>query len=75
MKLKCLRSMITSMTEGYKVSSSVLMTVIRFLSPLNDHEIKRLLLLFWELLPKTQSNGNLITEMILVVDSFRRVNF
>lgn len=73
MKLKCLRSLIVAMNNGYRVNNSILMTVIRFLSPVNDHEIKRLLLLFWELLPKTQSNGNLLTEMILVVDSYRRV--
>ncbi|OQR75691.1 coatomer subunit beta-like [Tropilaelaps mercedesae] len=49
-----------------------LMAVIRFLLPLQDHAVKRLLLLFWEVVPKSDTKGEPLQEMILVCDSFRR---
>ena len=36
------------LSEPSRLGSSMLMTVIRFLLPIRDHKIKRLLLLFWE---------------------------
>lgn len=37
-----------------------------------DHTIKKLLLLFWELVPKTTADGKLLQEMILVCDAYRK---
>ena len=49
------------------------MTIIRFVLPVQDHTIKKLLLIFWEIVPKTQSDGKLLHEMILVCDAYRKV--
>nr|CAD7200639.1 unnamed protein product [Timema douglasi] len=50
----------------------LLMTIIRFVLPLQDHMIKKLLLIFWEIVPKTTQDGKLMQEMILVCDSYRK---
>ena len=52
---------------------SLLMTIIRFVLPCNDHQIKKLLLIFWEIWPKTSPDGKLLHEMILVCDAYRKV--
>jgi vesicle coat complex subunit len=52
----------------------LLMTIIRFVLPLQDHMIKKLLLIFWEIVPKTTPDGKLMQEMILVCDSYRKVD-
>lgn len=41
--------------------------------PLDDHTIKKLLLIFWEIVPKTGKDGKLLQEMILVCDAYRKV--
>lgn len=51
---------------------SLLMPIIRFVLPLQDHMIKKLLLIFWEIVPKTGQDGKLLHEMILVCDAYRR---
>lgn len=51
----------------------VLMTIIRFVLPLQDHMVKKLLLIFWEIVPKTTPDGKLLHEMILVCDAYRKV--
>lgn len=51
----------------------LLMTIIRFVLPLQDHTIKKLLLVFWEIVPKTTPDGKLLQEMILVCDAYRKV--
>ncbi|KAL0189117.1 hypothetical protein M9458_016216, partial [Cirrhinus mrigala] len=50
----------------------LLMTIIRFVLPLQDHTIKKLLLVFWEIVPKTTPDGKLLQEMILVCDAYRK---
>ena len=52
----------------------LLMTIIRFVLPSNDHQIKKLLLVFWEIWPKTTADGKLLHEMILVCDAYRKVS-
>lgn len=51
----------------------LLMTIIRFVMPSNDHTLKKLLLIFWEIWPKTSADGKLLHEMILVCDAYRKV--
>ena len=50
------------------------MTIIKYLLPSDDHKIKKLLLIFWEIWPKTDSEGQLLKEMILVCDAYRKVS-
>jgi coatomer subunit beta len=37
-----------------------------------DHVIKKLLLVYWEIVPKTSPDGKLLHEMILVCDAYRK---
>ena len=49
----------------------ILMTVIRFCITCEDHQIKKLLMLYWEIVPKYGADGKLVTEMILVCNALR----
>ncbi|OQR79581.1 coatomer subunit beta-like [Tropilaelaps mercedesae] len=69
---KALEQLINKMLHGEKFSSAMLMSVIRFLLPSSDHAIKKLLLIYWEIVPKRDSNGKLLQEMILVCDAYRK---
>ena len=44
----------------------------RFVLPSQDHTIKKMLLIFWEIVPKTYPDGKLMQEMILVCDAYRK---
>ena len=44
----------------------------RFVLPSQDHMIKKMLLIFWEIVPKTYPDGKLMQEMILVCDAYRK---
>lgn len=60
------------MLNGEKLNQSMLMYVIRFCLPTSDHFLKKLLLVFWEIVPKTNAEGKLLHEMILVCDAYRK---
>nr|XP_006812914.1 PREDICTED: LOW QUALITY PROTEIN: coatomer subunit beta-like [Saccoglossus kowalevskii] len=70
-KTDCLKKVIHMILNGEKMPS-LLMTIIRFVLPLHDHTIKKLLLIFWEIVPKTHPDGKLLQEMILVCDAYRK---
>jgi len=42
----------------------LLMTIIRFVLPCNDRQIKKLLLIFWEIWPKTFQERKLLHQMM-----------
>ena len=50
-------------------------SVIRYVMPFDDHTLKKLLLVFWEIVPKYDASGKLLQEMILVCDAYRKVGF
>jgi coatomer subunit beta len=58
------------MLNGEKFPS-LLMIIIRYVMPSQDHAIKKLLLIFWEIVPKHTGDGKLLQEMILVCDAYR----
>eukprot|EP00051_Salpingoeca_urceolata_P007122 m.94409 g.94409 ORF g.94409 m.94409 type:complete len:949 (+) comp15123_c1_seq1:4221-7067(+) len=70
-KVEALKNAILGMLSGEKYPS-LLMTVIRFVMPQDDHTLKKLLLVFWEIVPKYGSDGKLLHEMILVCDAYRK---
>lgn len=49
----------------------ILMTVIRFCITSDDHQVKKLLMLYWELVPKYSADNKLLPEMILVCNALR----
>ena len=71
-KTEALKKVIQQILNGEKMPS-LLMVIIKFLMPLDDHTIKKLLLIFWEIVPKTGKDGKLLQEMILVCDAYRKV--
>ncbi|PSN38413.1 Coatomer subunit beta [Blattella germanica] len=70
-KIEALKKTIHMIVSGERLPG-LLMTIIRFVLPLQDHTIKKLLLIFWEIVPKTTPDGKLMQEMILVCDSYRK---
>lgn len=73
-KTEALKKVIIMILNGEKLPG-LLMTIIRFVLPLQDHTIKKLLLVFWEIVPKTTPDGKLLQEMILVCDAYRKVKY
>lgn len=70
-KRDALKELIRLIVNGERFPG-LLMTVIRYVMPSQDHGIKKLLLLFWEVVPKYGSDGKLLQEMILVCDAYRK---
>ena len=73
-KAEALKNIIRMVLNGERLPS-LLMTIIRFVLPSNDHTLKKLLLIFWEIWPKTSGDGKLLHEMILVCDAYRKVSW
>ena len=49
----------------------LLMTMIRFVITCDDHRVKKLLALYWEICDKVKDNGELKEEMVLVCNAIR----
>lgn len=64
-KIEAMKNVILLMLNGENLSN-LLMTIIRFVMPVDNHSIKKLLLLYWEIVDKTTPDGKLLHEMILV---------
>lgn len=73
-KIDALKKVIHMIANGERLPG-LLMIIIRFVLPLQNHLIKKLLLIFWEIVPKTTADGKLLQEMILVCDAYRKVCF
>ena len=71
-KIEALKKVIQLILNGEKMPS-LLMIIIRFVMPMQDHTIKKLLLVFWEVVPKYTAEGKLLQEFILVCDAYRKV--
>ena len=71
-KAQALKKIMTMVLNGDRLPG-LLMTIIRFVLPSQDHTLKKLLLIFWEIWPKTSPDGKLLHEMILVCDAYRKV--
>lgn len=70
-KVEALKKVIQMIANGERLPG-LLMIIIRFVLPLQNHLIKKLLLIFWEIVPKTTADGKLLQEMILVCDAYRK---
>ena len=70
-KAEALKKVMRLMLNGEKFPG-LLMTIIRFALPCQDHQVKKLLLIFFEIVPKTSSDGKLLPEFILVCDAYRK---
>ncbi|KAH8303870.1 hypothetical protein KR018_002114 [Drosophila ironensis] len=70
-KIETLKKVIKLLLNGERYPG-LIMTIIRFVLPVQNHTIKKLLLIFWEIVPKTSGDGKLLQEMILVCDAYRK---
>ncbi|XP_031625408.1 coatomer subunit beta [Contarinia nasturtii] len=70
-QIDTLKKVIKLLLNGERLPG-LLMTIIRFVMPSQNHTIKKLLLIFWEIVPKTTPDGKLMQEMILVCDAYRK---
>lgn len=71
LQIETLKKVIKLLLNGERLPG-LLMTIIRFVMPSCNHTIKKLLLIFWEIVPKTTPDGKLLQEMILVCDAYRK---
>lgn len=71
-RVKALKKTIQMILNGEKLPS-LLMPIIQYALPMDDHTLKKLLLIYFEIVPKTQVDGKLLHEMILVCDAYRKV--
>jgi coatomer subunit beta len=69
-KAEALEELILLMINGEQFPK-LLMTVIRFVVTCNDHRVKRMLMLYWEVVDKCRVDGELKEEMILVCNALR----
>ncbi len=65
-KRQAIKQCILMVSGGQSLPGGLLMTVIRFIMTEKDKYLKKLLLLFWEVIEKTSPAGGLLPEMILV---------
>lgn len=71
-RIEALQKLIQLILNGEKFPPNLLMTIIRYMLPVQDHQLKKMLLIFWEIVPKRGPDGKLLHEMILVCDAYRK---
>lgn len=67
-KIKAAKDAILALLNGESLPK-VLMYVIRFCSTHEDHQLKKLLMIYWEVVKKYDANKKLLPEMILVCNA------
>ena len=65
-----MKTVILMILNGEQLSK-LLMTVIRFCLTIEDHRLKKVLSLYWEVVAKYDAAGKLLPEMILVCNALR----
>lgn len=71
-RVEALQKLIQMILNGEKFPPNLLMAIIRYMLPVQDHQLKKMLLIFWEIVPKRGADGKLLHEMILVCDAYRK---
>lgn len=71
-RVEALQKLIFLILNGEKFPPSMLMAIIRYILPVQEHQVKKMLLIFWEIVPKRGPDGKLLHEMILVCDAYRK---
>ncbi|ORZ31405.1 adaptin N terminal region-domain-containing protein [Catenaria anguillulae PL171] len=70
-KVLTMKRILRGMLNGEPYGPNLLMHVIRFVMPSPHKPLKKLLHLFWEIVPKHNPDGKLKQEMILVCNALR----
>ncbi|RUP49758.1 adaptin N terminal region-domain-containing protein [Jimgerdemannia flammicorona] len=69
-KIETMKKLLITMLNGDPMNQ-LLMHVIRFVMPSKNKQLKKLLHFYWEICPKTNPDGKLKQEMILVCNAIR----
>ena len=71
-KEAALKTMLGSITNDDTHPDNLMISIIHNVSIVDDIRVKKLLFLFWEVIEKTQQNGKIREEFILVCNSLRK---
>eukprot|EP00002_Diphylleia_rotans_P024194 TRINITY_DN476_c0_g6_i1.p1 TRINITY_DN476_c0_g6~~TRINITY_DN476_c0_g6_i1.p1 ORF type:complete len:939 (+),score=220.37 TRINITY_DN476_c0_g6_i1:63-2879(+) len=69
-KVKTLKTAVLTMLNGESLQP-LIMNVIRFCMPMREHEVVKMVLLYWEVVDIYGPDGKLLPEMILACNYFR----
>ncbi|KAE9621255.1 hypothetical protein Lal_00023667 [Lupinus albus] len=69
-KIEALKKAIMLLLNGETIPH-LFITIIRYVLPSEDHTIQKLLLLYLEIIDKTDSHGKVLPEMILICQNLR----
>jgi len=70
-KVQCLQQLIKLIIHDESFPR-LMMPVLQYLVPSDDHEIKKLILLYWETIEKTKADGSVRDELILACNNLRK---
>ena len=69
-KVDAMRKAVMMLLNGEPISN-LFITIVRYVLPSEDHTVQKLLLLYLEILEKTDAAGKLLPEMILICQNLR----
>ena len=69
-KVLALKKAIMCLLNG-ETLPQLFITVVRYVLPSDDHTVQKLLLLYLEIIEKTDANGKVLPEMILICQNLR----
>ena len=69
-KLEAMKNAIMLLLNGETIPQ-LFITIIRYVLPSEDHTVQKLLLLYLEIIDKTDSGGKVLPEMILICQNLR----
>ena len=69
-KAEALKKSIMMLLNGEEFPT-LFITLVRYVLPCDDHQVQKLLLLYLEMIEKTDESGKLLPEMILICQNLR----
>lgn len=70
-KTQAMKNIVMMLLNQEQLPHSLFITIVRYVLPCEDHTVQRLLLLYLEIIEKTDDNGKLLPEMILICQNLR----
>lgn len=70
-KIQAMKNLVMMLLNQEQLPHSLFITIVRYVLPSEDHTVQRLLLLYLEIIEKTDSAGKLLPEMILICQNLR----
>ena len=70
-KATAMKNVISLLLNGETLGPAIFITIVRYVLPSEDHMVQKLLLLYMEIIDKTDAAGKLLPEMILICQNLR----